>query len=381
MAHFERPAVEIKQGKLTLYLTYLTPRDLEQDGFYEVDKLDVSERSRKGYQRILNERRVGAIDRYLREANEHGYANVPTTVFLATEGTVAFDDSKGTISFETEDVCPFNVVDGQHRIQGLRKASDTDNDLRSFRLPVTIATGLDEAHQMYHFFMVNTTQVPVDMSLQQQITARFTEMQRVEQLPYIPHWLERTVEGGRDHRALEITEALNNDMKSPLRGRIHMANDAAPSKNKIKQSSIVNIIKSQVLSSGNSLEANETSTDKQAKILVNLWAAIDKLLVAGNDADETVVFKSNGLFFGFGISRWVFSVIYSSTDDFTIDSIEKTIKAGLDGLPHEYAGIASPDWWMPGMGGGSALNRANARNYIEAFRQGLAQSRGRESRV
>lgn len=376
-----RPAVEIIQGNLKLYLTYLTPRDLDEEGFYEVDKLDATPGASKGYQRILNERRVGALDRYLREAHEHGYANLPTTVFLATEGKVRYNEDKGVISFDTKNVCPFNVVDGQHRIEGLRRASRTDNDLRSFRLPVTIATGLDEAHQMYHFFVVNTTQVPVDQSLQQQIAARFEDMNRVEKLPYIPHWLQHRVHTGRDQRALQIVTKLNTHRKSPMKGRIQMANDPEGGRNKIKQSSIVKIIQDQVLTSGNPLEGNETSADVQGNILLNLWIAIDKLFVDGRNRDDTVIYKSNGLFWGFGISRWVFNVLYSSTDNFTVDSITKTIQQGLDELPDEAAAIASPDWWLSGGGRASALNRANARVYIEAFRQGLAKARNREIRV
>ena len=377
----ERPAVEIIQGNLKLYLTYLTPRDLEEEGFYEVDKLDATPGANKGYQRILNERRVGALDRYLREAQQYGYANLPTTVFLATEGKVTYNEAKGVISFNTKTVCPFNVVDGQHRIEGLRRASRTDNDLRSFRLPVTIATGLDEAHQMYHFFVVNTTQVPVDQSLQQQIAARFEDMNRVENLPYIPHWLQRRVKTGRDQRALQIVTKLNTDRKSPMKGRIQMANDPEGGRNRIKQSSIVKIIQDQVLNSNNPIEGNETSTDVQAKMLLNLWMAIDKIFVDGRDRDDSVIYKSNGLFFGFGISRWVFNVLYSSTDDFTVASITKTIQQGLRELPDDMAAIASPDWWLSGGGRASALNRATARIYIDAFRQGLAASRSRESRV
>ena len=39
MAKIARPAVKIEQGNLTLYLTYVTPRDLMSKNFYEVDKL------------------------------------------------------------------------------------------------------------------------------------------------------------------------------------------------------------------------------------------------------------------------------------------------------------------------------------------------------
>ena len=165
MAHIERPAVRIQQGNLTIYLTYVTPRDLFNNNFYTVEKLEPTDRV--GFQRILDDKRAARLGRHLREAVDVGYAHLPTTVFLATDKTLEFDDSVGTLLFDTDDVCPFSVVDGQHRIEGLRLASDGNESFMDFQLPTTIATSQDYAHQMYHFYIVNTTQVPVNQSLNQ----------------------------------------------------------------------------------------------------------------------------------------------------------------------------------------------------------------------
>ena len=163
MATFRRTAVEISQGILTLYLTYITPQELFTDNFYNVDELEP--RTQEGFQRILNETRVTRLARHLAEARKDGYAHLPTTVFLATDKPVRYDYRSNTLEFEMEEVCPFSVVDGQHRIEGLRRAKDRDGALANFQLPVTIAVNLDRIHQMYHFYIVNTTQVPVDASL------------------------------------------------------------------------------------------------------------------------------------------------------------------------------------------------------------------------
>ena len=244
MATFSRPAVEIEQGNLVLYLTYITPLDLFSGNFYTVDSLEPQDQ--KGFQRILNETRARRLSRHLTESHGEGYAHLPTTVFLATDKSVTFDKNTGTLQFETQKVCPFSVVDGQHRIEGLRLAVEQDSGLENFQLPVTIATELESTHQMYHFYIVNTTQVPVDASLRHQITKRFTDMQGVNDLPYLPYWLDKEVSLGLDARALRIIEILNSFPESPLYKRIQMANDPI-SRNKIKQSSIANTIKKQVL--------------------------------------------------------------------------------------------------------------------------------------
>lgn len=378
MATFSRPAVQVQQGNLTLYLTYVTPRDLFGDNFYTVEALEPKGQDSKGYQRILNERRASRLSRHLTEADKHGYAHLPTTVFLATSKYVRFHN--GLIEFEKEDVCPFSVVDGQHRIEGLRKAVAVEESLMDFPLPVTIATELDSVHQMYHFFIVNTTQVPVEPALRQQITRRFTDMRGIEDLSYTPYWMQNEINRGRDARALKIAEFLNDDPKSPLFKRIRMANDPV-SKNKINQNSFVNVFKEHVLTGSNPLAVQETDVDRQSRIMLNYFHAVDDIFVAGRERADTVVYKNNGLFFFLGISKWVFNVIYSSSNkDFRVNSVRTIIKDALGYLDDAYEDLANPDWWMSGQGA-SSLNRAVMRRYIEEFQiaLSLAQSQSRES--
>lgn len=371
MPTFSRKAVQVRQGNLTLYLTYVTPNDLFADNFYTVDTLESN--TQDGFQRILNEQRAARLSRHLTEAYVPGYAHLPTTVFLATSQSVSFDDLTNTIEFDKSLVCPFSVVDGQHRIEGLRRAIAKEEELRDFQLPVTIATDLDRTHQMYHFFIVNTTQVPVEPSMRQQITRRFTDMQGVAALPYMPYWLEHDIGLGRDARALRIVEELNRNVSSPLAERIQMANDP-DSHNKIKQASIVNLFKTEVLTASNPIAVQETDPDRQSRIMINYFQAVDGILVDGRDRNQTVVYKNNGLYFILGISKWIFNAIYSTTRDFTVTSLEDCLRSGLFGLDDRFRAVSDPDWWLPGPLGASGLNRSAANQYINAFQQALARS-------
>lgn len=378
MATFSRPAVEIKQGNLTLYLTYVTPNDLLSKGFCTVDKLEP--RKQEGYQRILDERRARRLSKHLVDAKPDGYAHLPTTVFLATDGSVRFDRDTQILEFDTDIVCPFSVVDGQHRIEGLRLAVENDEELADFQLPVTIAAELDDTNQMYHFFIVNTTQVPVDKSLRQQITRRFTDMQGVEDMPYTPHWIEKEVSQGKDAGALRMLEFLNENVDSPLYGRIQMANDPI-SRNKVKQAGIVTILKSEVFTASNPLAIQELDPDRAARIMCNYFRAVDDLFVGGRDRDRTVVYKSNGIYFFLGISKWVFGAIYYTTKDFTISSIKKVIQDALDELEDEYQDVTQPDWWMSGPHGASHLNRSRAGQYRDAFQRAISRSQSADVRI
>ena len=76
--------------------------------------------------------------------------------------------------------------------------------------------------------------------------------------------------------------------------------------------------------------------------MVNFFRAADTILVDGRDRTETVVYKSNGLYFLLGISKWVFNSIYSTSRDFRVASIENCIQSGLDGLADMYQVAANP---------------------------------------
>ena len=306
--------------------------------------------------------RANRLSRHLTEGFPQGYANLPTTIFLATDKQIHFDSERNEINFESDDVCPFSVVDGQHRIEGLLKSAANHEDLRDFKLPATIGVSLDYTHQMYHFFIVNTTQQPVERALQQQITRIFTDMQGVEDLPYLPYWLDSLVSRGIDAQSLKLTEFLNEELLSPLRGRIQMANDLSGGSNKIRQAGLVTTFNQHVFAGTNPIALREPDSDKRNQIMLNYFKAVDSLFVSPERREATIVYKNNGLFFFMVISKWVFTSMYADGLIFTEDSIAQTIKDAMDEMDHPYQEIADPEWWLPGQGA-SSLNRATARSY------------------
>ena len=375
MPTIARPAVEIQQGHLTLYLTYVTPADFEIPNFYDVDHL---EPKGTGYQRILNNTRANRLTRYLTEAFPKGYANLPTTIFLATDREIDFDADKNEMCFETDEVCPFSVVDGQHRISGLLKSVSSEHALRDFKLPATIAVSLDDTHQMYHFYIVNTQQQPVEAALQQQITRRFTDMNGVEDLPYLPHWLAAMVSRGTDAHSLRLVEFLNENPDSPLQGRVQMANDFAGNKGRIKQAGLVNMFKSNVFTSINPIFMREPDHEKRNQIMLHYFRAVDRLFVPHGKSESSRVYQNNGLFFFLVISKWVFTSMYADGLNFTEDAIAQTIEGALAELDPPYQDIAEPNWWLPGSVSGS-LNRASATLYASEFSQALVRSQSHGS--
>ena len=177
------PAARVQQGDLILFSTAIKVEILIQDNFYSVETLDPSDAGDSGYQRLLNRARARKLADYIVGGQDSRDAFLPTSVFLATAKPLDFDVSTNTVTFDPSAIGPFSVVDGQHRLEGLKIAAEKDKRVLDFVVPVNIAASLPKLHQMCHFLIVNTTQKSVDEAVGQQIVARLTKALEVEDVP------------------------------------------------------------------------------------------------------------------------------------------------------------------------------------------------------
>lgn len=187
-------------------------------------------------------------------------------------------------------MCPFNVVDGQHRVEGLKMASEKDERVLEFEVPVNIAINLPEIAQMCHFLIVNTTQKSVEEGVAQRIRARLTKAMHLEEIPNLPKWILNSVTKGEDESALEYVDFLNNEKDSPWHSKIKMANIEYKD-GSINQKSFVKAIKKYILVANNPI-INTESPERQHRIFLNYWKAITNII----ETDEpSVLFKYNGV--------------------------------------------------------------------------------------
>lgn len=344
-----RPAALAKQGNLQLYTTSLSVSELMIDNFYSIERLDPDNPNNSGYQRLLNKARAKKLADYLIDGQQTHDAFLPTSVFLATDKNIALDTSNNTISFDVKKVGPFSVVDGQHRIEGLKMALEKCPEIASFEVPVNIAVNMSHIAQMCHFLIVNTTQKSVDKSVEQRLFAQLTQALSVEDVPSLPKWIRRIVESKDDEQALRIVDYLNETQGSPWYGKIKMANQDSKTTT-INQQSFVKSIKQYVLTANNPVALK--SPDTQQKMFLNYWKAIANLL---DDKNPSVLFKYNGVDLFCRFSTALFSRLQNS-NDFTVATIEKTLKQTFDHIDGEYAGVGHPEWWTVSTGAAGGLN-------------------------
>lgn len=342
MTKISIPAARVRQGDLLLYATSIKVRDLVRPNFYTVETLDPEDQNDTGYQRLLNTARAKKLADYVVVGQDDRDAFLPTSVLLATDKSVPFNADNNTLEIDTVAVGPFSVVDGQHRLEGLKMAAAKDERVLDFEMPVNIATELPRIAQMCHFLIVNTTQKSVDKSVEQRIIARLTEAIDVEEIPSLPKWILKTVERGEVEKALKHVMYLNETPGSPWQGKIRMANDEGDGTT-VNQRSFVKAIVKYVLTANNPLTIFK-DFEKERKIFLNYWKAIADLI---DDGNATVLYKYNGveLFCKFSIP---FFTKLHDRGSFTVPTMKALLSSCLENVEGEYAGVGHPDWWAKG---------------------------------
>lgn len=364
MSNIEVPAAVVRQGDLTLYTTSIKVRDLIRPGFYSVETLDPDNADDVGYQRLLNTARAKRLADYVVAGQDSRDAFLPTSVFLATDKNIPYNTQTHSISIDLAATGPFSVVDGQHRLEGLRMAAEKDERVLDFDVPVNIAENLPKIAQMCHFLIVNTTQKSVDTAVEQRIVSRLTRAVSLEDIPKLPKWIKKLVELGDVDKAVRLVDFLSQAPDSPWLGKIGMANTGAKG-SRINQGSFVKAVNKYILTANNPITAMR-DFDKEKKIFLNYWKAIASIL---DDGSPSVLYKYNGveLFCKFSIP--FFMKLYDK-ESFTVQAQTNLLRSCFENVEGDFAGVGHPDWWTSG-GKASGLNGASINQVSHALGRAL----------
>ncbi len=354
-----RPASLVKQGALVLYATSLKVSDFLIENFYSIERLDPENINEKGYQRLLNKGRARKLCDYIVGGQATKDAFLPTSIFMATDKSIPFDPSNNTIEIDISEICPFNIVDGQHRVEGLKMAAEKDSRVLGFELPVNIAVNLSEIEQMCHFLIVNTTQKSVDEGVAQRIQARLTKAIGVDPTPHLPKWIMQSVQKGEDEKSLQYVYFLNNTQNSPWKGKIKMANEESKD-GSINQKSFVKAIKKYILTVDNPI-ADREAADRQHRIFLNYWTAIVNII---GDSESSILFKYYGveIFCRFFVP--FLRTVINHIGDFKVQTLQDLLEQVFDNAEGLAAGVGHIDFWTKG-GTASGLN-ASALHRLNA---------------
>ncbi len=139
-----------------------------------IDRCRIPQRdftNQTGYQRLPGNSRVNKLTRDLRKRN----VDLPTALLLSVRDkniSPKLDHSGQyilSLPNDKDSPPPFYVVDGQHRLEGLRKVIQEEEHgyWAEYQLPVVIFFGADEYLEMVQFHTVNSNakSIPTDLAL------------------------------------------------------------------------------------------------------------------------------------------------------------------------------------------------------------------------
>jgi len=133
-------------GKDLSDTTYISRRDYEADLFQSIG----------GVQRKESKKRIISIAEYVSDPD----AIFPAPIILSANSADVKVSKSNEIQFPTDKKC-FEVIDGQHRLLGLRESKKADN----FEIPVAILLDTTEEQKAYIFSTINSNQEKVSTSL------------------------------------------------------------------------------------------------------------------------------------------------------------------------------------------------------------------------
>lgn len=240
--------IQLTDGRVSYYLCKIKGSDLIKMSY--VARRGQSEEE-GAVQRILNQRRISSISRFLL-----GGGFFPTNIILNIVNSDNIDvKEKVIVVSETEDIA--QVLDGQHRIAGMREAIKVDPHIGDIEFPCLIAVGLTTEQCAQIFISINTEQKNVPKSL-------IYDLYGLVDVP------SRDISLDRGH---DIAVALNEEDDSPYRSFIKFPG-INRTRGGIQLSTFINKLRPLVKRDGEFDKYKLTTLEVQIKILKNYFGAI-----------------------------------------------------------------------------------------------------------
>ncbi|MEI9921882.1 MAG: DGQHR domain-containing protein [Bacteroidota bacterium] len=155
--------LEAQQPIGTLYVGVMNHDDLEYISYADVRRMETGKANREvedyiGIQRELNEKREKDIGKYVNLVD----ATFPNSIIIAVSSKHAtYDEKKGKMTIDYKDDVA-KILDGQHRIAGLRHFAKDGN---AFQVVVSIFMDMELEDQAIVFATINKEQKNVSNSL------------------------------------------------------------------------------------------------------------------------------------------------------------------------------------------------------------------------
>ena len=347
-------AIQITQAGHRIFVTALTAEQLTSTTI--VDPYNSSLRPgdpNQGYQRPPERSRITRIGTYLIKQNGHGL--YPNAVLLGARAPLRFDPISSRLKLPDEP--GLRVIDGQHRIEGLRYAiyEKDESNLAFLEIPVVIVEIQERTEEMEQFRIINGTAKSVRTDLVNSILTAIAEEQGPDAISEKDLW--KVV-------VTKTVDALNRREGSPWKDVLLMPDEIGTASNtgKITRATsaitsiriIYNWLEQFGFLQGKKLDEQ---ADYLADLLVAYWRAIRNVVPnAFTEPTEYVIQKTPGLFsLHYLLRDSLLTNIYKGLRPWDEPTFQEFIKDSPE--------ISDPNFWHKNSG------RASAYGSMKGFRE------------
>ncbi|MCK4481614.1 DGQHR domain-containing protein [Candidatus Bathyarchaeota archaeon] len=328
---------------------------------------------RTGYQRGLRGTRLGRS-----KSGVVGYILDQMGIF-PTSILVNIRKEEGTVQFEKKnangenievgnlvlpDDVTWYVVDGQHRLEGLKIAMRERKGLQKYPVIVSM-TNEDIFYEMLIFYLVNSRAKSVKTGLAYRI------LQRMLYDVNAPKWIDQTIMTGADRRkaiAAMIVDYLNQKTRSPFYEKIKEIGEARKPEHLTEDQTLTRYV-TLVLSER---VFSEMYDEDIADILIEYWRAIKSIYPkCFQDPSNYFLLRTIGLS---SLMR-LFPAIYAYSvreGDVSEGTMEKYLRYLLETTPEhrdvDFRSSIDESWWH-GIDGPGIIHGTGEGHYQEVARK------------
>lgn len=360
------PAFKIRQKNIDIYVTSLKAKDLVDNSAISWWKRE----DKDGYQRPLSETRINQIKQYLLKDT----ATFPTSILANARGEIAFETVKtvdgGEVLCEItipDSALPLWIIDGQHRIEGLKAAIAEDEKMARYPVIVSLFTLPKKYDEMFQFHIVNSRakSVPTDLA-QRHLFQMAGELG-------LPQLIER--EGTKNALAAFVIPVIDNlatDPQSPWYQKIIMPDQPKKLKGQlIRQRPFADSVQS-IVKERSTLRRDLTQL---TSLLIDYWTALSELFpIAFSEPENYTIQGTPGLY----SLHYVFPDVYdicAETGDLSKAALKGVLRKMFDNTSKILSVEVNDDFWNKTMGVGHVLAQSTSQKTMTAlaeyFREAL----------
>ncbi|MBI5621919.1 DGQHR domain-containing protein [Candidatus Falkowbacteria bacterium] len=285
MEEFKLKAFKVIQNGRQFYVSTITCEQLLDEDTFRTDiwKEELKNTpSKQGYQREPSQNHVNGVVKYMAGDN---ISIFPTSILLNCRYKIPSREN-GSI-FEITIDRPLWIVDGQHRIYGIRKAIQEKGlrEWKGFSVPVVILDEFDQGEELAQFKVINESQKGISTGLLQ--------WQMYQQYTRDPEMKDKYKSKIWQVKALMAMDKLNDDDNSPWKNHIQLPNVEKRRDHSINQTSFVTSLKP-LFKDG---FLSNYKLDDSVLVLKNYWKAVSVLFPeAMKDHKHYLLLKTPGIF-------------------------------------------------------------------------------------